>query len=520
MRKTVPGWYRLFVVLVGAGLVSCVSEKREQPTTVRVQETVRASANVAGPRVTTDGGVYKAVLAYPTGDSSTSEVVLEKSAPVEVAMGQPFDYEFKVSNVSSADLVDVVLTEKLPAGFTFVKAAPKEMSNDGKYVKWDLGLLKTKETKSVKVTGTYATQGTFEHCGKVEYDPRLCVNVVCINPALSLVKTAPAEVCICDPIPVKLVVKNTGTGRSVNTKVTDTLPDGLTTADGQKSVSFDAGTLDGGQSREFAFNAKAARTGQFTNTASAIADGGLKAQSSAPTTVRRPVLAITKKARRTPVFLGQTFDYEITVTNTGDYPSVQTVLRDEVPGGTTFRSATGGGVLSQGMVVWDLGTLEPKATRNVGVTVSADAIGKVTNTATAEGACAAKVSASATVEVAGIPAILLEVVDEEDPIAVGKNDTYLIVVTNQGSAPGTNIKIVCTLEENAQYLSSSGPTKGSQAGATVTFAPLASLAPKAKAEWKVVVKAVKAGDVRFRVQMTSDQISRPVEETEATNFYE
>ena len=33
------------------------------------------------------------------------------------------------------------------------------------------------------------------------------------------------------------------------------------------------------------------------------------------------------------------------------------------------------------------------------------------------------------------------------------------------------------------------------------------------------IKAVREGDVRMRVQMQSDQIGRPVIETEATTFY-
>ena len=36
---------------------------------------------------------------------------------------------------------------------------------------------------------------------------------------------------------------------------------------------------------------------------------------------------------------------------------------------------------------------------------------------------------------------------------------------------------------------------------------------------EVVVKAIKPGDVRFRVTMNSDQLTRDVEETEATKFY-
>ena len=105
-------------------------------------------------------------------------------------------------------------------------------------------------------------------------------------------------------------------------------------------------------------------------------------------------------------------------------------------------------------------------------------------------------------------------------VEIGNDTTYVITATNQGSMADTNIKIVCTLEENEQYVSSSGASRGRVEGNKVVFQPLASLAPKAKAQWQVVVKAVKPGDVRFMVNMNSDQLTRPVEETESTNLYE
>jgi len=46
------------------------------------------------------------------------------------------------------------------------------------------------------------------------------------------------------------------------------------------------------------------------------------------------------------------------------------------------------------------------------------------------------------------------------------------------------------------------------------------LLPKAKASWRVIAKAVKAGDVRIKVIMTTEMTTRPVEETESTHFYE
>ena len=54
----------------------------------------------------------------------------------------------------------------------------------------------------------------------------------------------------------------------------------------------------------------------------------------------------------------------------------------------------------------------------------------------------------------------------------------------------------------------------------VTFAPLARLAPQAKAEYRVIVKGTKAGDVRFKVDLISDQMTSPASETESTHIYE
>ena len=99
-------------------------------------------------------------------------------------------------------------------------------------------------------------------------------------------------------------------------------------------------------------------------------------------------------------------------------------------------------------------------------------------------------------------------------------ETYVVTVTNQGSAPATNVRITCTLEPNQEYVSSSGDSTGTARGATVTFEPFASIPPKGKATWRIVVRNVKAGDVRFKVSMMTDQLTRPVEETEATNVYE
>ena len=116
-------------------------------------------------------------------------------------------------------------------------------------------------------------------------------------------------------------------------------------------------------------------------------------------------------------------------------------------------------------------------------------------------------------------AVLLEMVDLNDPIEVGNTETYVITLTNQGSAIDNNLKVICTMEEQMEFVSAAGPTEGKAEGKIITFQPLPALAPKAKAVWRVVIKAAAPADVRFKVEATSDQLKRPVEKIESTTFY-
>ena len=123
----------------------------------------------------------------------------------------------------------------------------------------------------------------------------------------------------------------------------------------------------------------------------------------------------------------------------------------------------------------------------------------------------------------GLPAILLMVTDSEDPVPVGNTTTYLISAKNVGSAACTALKIAVELEPKAQYVSSKGVTTGALRKVkgldAVDFSPLPRLEPKTEATWRVVVKALKPGRVRFAVTMVSDQLARPVRDTETTNIY-
>ncbi len=477
-----------------------------------------SSSSTSATMPTVREGMVWSQRAYPTGDKRTSAVLIERGTPTEVSVGQNYDYVIRVTNLTSNSLENVVVADKLTDGTLDVRDASPRPDKLGNDMRWVLGNLAPRKSKEIRVSGSASAVGAIAHCADIRYDAVVCATVKVTQPKLELVKSGTQAALICDPIVYKLTVANNGTGVAKNVKIEDKLPAGMTTLGGNKVVRFDAGDLAPGQSKNYSIRAKASKTGSFSNQASATATGLTAKSGSVTTNVTAPQLTITKTGSKKS-FIGRQISYEMTIKNTGNGIAKDTVLRDPLPAGTTFVKASDGGTLTGDVVTWNFGTMKPGATRTVNLSIRAGSA-TVRNTATVRAYCAEAVSASWETKVTGIPAVLLEVVDVEDPIEVGGNVTYVISVTNQGSARDTNIRIACVMEDTMTYVSNGGATKGSLDGSRITFEPLATLAPKAKATWRLTVKAKATGDVRFTVIMNTDELKRPVQETEATNFYE
>ncbi len=486
-----------------------------RPTAGLRQTPARITAVRSKPQPASECGPYTASTTYPT----TGVIRLDKKMPKEVTLNAPFDYSIDVTNLTDMVVTHVLITEQLAEHFKFSSASPAPMEREGK-LSWHIPVLEPRQSTKIKVTGVATDAECLKHCATVTYVVPNCANVMVVQTKLRLDKTAPAEVLVCDPIPVKLKVTNTGTGTARNIKIVDPLPNGLRTADGKSTLSFNVASLGVGQSREFSANLAATKTGKYVNKATAKADAGLEAESAPVQTIVRQAALAIKKTGAKMRYLGRPVSYLIEISNTGDAVAKNIALEDTIPAGMKFVSANHLGTPQGGKVVWSLPPLAPGKTKLVEVTYSTDRAGTFSDRATVKAACVDPVSASATTLIKGVAAVLLEVIDLDDPIELGSLETYVVTVTNQGSADSTNVSIVCTLEDNVQYRSTAGPTTASVSGKTVTFAPLARLAPKAKATWRVVVKAVKSGDVRFTVAMNTDQLGRPVDETESTEMYE
>jgi uncharacterized repeat protein (TIGR01451 family) len=462
------------------------------------------------------GNPHRKMVTYLPAGKDNAAVRLTKTAPQQVMVGETFEYKLKVENRSTDTLRDAVLTANLPANMDVRSTRPKAKLA-GETATWSIDKMAAGASKTFTVSGSATKTGQMEACSDMRFTvPTACVPIEAVEPALRVMLEGPDEVLICEPLAYTATVTNTGSGPAKNVSFSSKLPDGLTVSR-KRTISRDLGTLEPGKAKRIVFEADASKTGSMDVQASAKGGNGASGSDSVKTTVRQPVLSVSVDAPKTRYVDGP-MTARITVTNDGDGEARQTALTATVPDNVRFLSASDKGSRSGDRVSWDLGTLKPDASRTVTVKMKAIGKGDAKLFASSAATCS-KASARATTAVKGIPAILLECVDTTDPVPIGQNETYEIKVTNQGSAVGTGIVITCTLPEEMDFVSATGPTKHSVKGRKVTFEPIKSLAPKKQAKFKVVTKGTKPGDLRFEVTLKSDQMTKPAGETESTHVY-
>jgi uncharacterized repeat protein (TIGR01451 family) len=357
-------------------------------------------------------------------------------------------------------------------------------------------------------------------CTRVTYVPMLCLGPETTVSGLKLTLQAPGQAMVCDGIAGKIKIENTGGDLMEDINISEALPEGLTTTEGKNSLEIRAGKLAGHETKTFDMKWKAQKAGSYIHKVRAVASNGLSISAAPVTTVvKQPVLKIAMSGPE-KVFMTRDADFKITVENTGNADSANTVVNVKMPAGMKFVSATNGGSLSGDTVAWSLGALAAPKPVSLGLTAKSLTAGPVQLVATAKGVCCQEVSAAAKIDIQGIPAVHFEVTDSEDPVRVGSLEKFHVVVTNQGSAPDTHIILKVNFEKSFDYVSSTGPTQAkAESAKEIEFASLASLAPGQKVTWEIVTKATEEGDQRSHFSLKSDTLSRSVEKVESTRVY-
>ena len=451
----------------------------------------------------------------------SAKLLVERRVPKSITPNQVYTFYLKVTNQSMYKVDHVVVVEDLPENFSYVSAQPSPTIK-GNTLTWKLGMMAPRQKETIIIKGKALRPGTIEHDGKaiIAYNLGNMTTVMdVIEAKLSMSLNHPTNAVVSDTIPVKITLSNLGTANVEDAKLVHKLPKGLTTVSGNTLISENIGTIMPNDTSTINIDLKASVSGKYSEDLVVKGKNGIQADAKLNITVGQPVFSVVAKAPRKR-FVGNKIPLYLELKNKGDGIARDTKTVLNIPQNTKFISATQGGNLTGNQVIWDIGTLEPSSSRKLSVILEGKTISSLSTTAITTAHAANTVTSNFKTEIAGIPALLISLSDVNDPVPVGGYETYNISINNQGSLAAKDVVVKCKLESAMQYVGVKGPTvKQSIENNILTLKPLANLAPGDSATWKVTVKAIKPGDVRFEVYTESKQLTRPVFENESTNFY-
>jgi hypothetical protein len=92
-------------------------------------------------------------------------------------------------------------------------------------------------------------------------------------------------------------------------------------------------------------------------------------------------------------------------------------------------------------------------------------------------------------------------------------------IINTGTEEDTGVRLACLIPNKMEFRTAQAPCRYRVEGKTLMFEPLARLAPRGDAVYRITVRGVAPGDVRFQIQVSSAHLTEPILRTESTRIY-
>lgn len=403
----------------------------------------------------------QAPVARPSSPQAVPAVAVVIVAPSVVPSGKDIDVKLRVINVSSATAYEVTAIYPLPPGARLTKAEPKPTAGDTELT-WQLGALAAGAEKDITLTlSTPSDAGDLNHAARVRFEHGRKATTKLAKPELSLRPTVPKEIQQFDVVTLRLEVINPGLMDVADVQVSQTLPDGVThaatpgqPAEANKDPQTRTWTIKRllpSEVRIIDYRVVALKTGPIQLAALATAGAGARAEAKSDVNVQAPKLElnVTGPGRRAG---HQSATYRLTVRNAGAFAMRNLTVSDRLPEGCEFVSASDGAQAFERDVQWILPQLLAGETRVLELTTRCGAGGRMCHQFAAAYR-GQRQTAEVVTEFAAAAALRLNVRGWPEAVAVGGSVKYTVTVENDGSAPGTNVRLAVTLPDAIAFVS-------------------------------------------------------------------
>ncbi len=449
----------------------------------------------------------------------TPSLTLEKIAPSEIQVGAPAKIEIRVRNVGQVTAENVMIRDEVPMGTNFVDANPQASPSADGAILWEVGNMAPGEEATVTMDVMPVSEGQVGSVATVSFQASATARSRSTKPELALEHTGPKQVLVGEAVRFAIKLSNPGTGAATQVVLEEDVPTGLAHSSGAK-LEYAVGRIEPGQTRHLELTLKAAQPGQVINTLIARADTGLLVKDSIELEVVSPKLQVGVEGP-SKRYLERQATFTVSVANPGTAPAHDVELVAQLPPGLKFVSTNNSGYYDQNRhaVIWSLQQLPAGEMGKAQFTALATDMGEQRIRAEGKAQMGLESTQDLNLVVEGIAALLFNVSDQVDPVELNGQTSYEIKVVNQGSKAATNVRIAALVPDGLQPLRGQGPTVEQIQGQRILFEPLSRLEPKQEVTFRVMVQGNAAGDHRFRVQLSSDEMSEPVIKEESTRVY-
>ncbi len=522
---------------------------------------------VAGSEPTSEDSNANTNMTLDFGFTPSIDVEITKSGTATIDAGGNITYTLTVTNNSPIAATNIVVTDDLPSGVTFIpngtngsasSASWTQQSNPSAELTATIASLAASGTQTLTVvvsTNPAATPTTLTNTASVTSDgidtdtsnnTDDAATTVTRNAVLTLTKSDGTRTTVSpgDQFTYTLTVTNTGVSTANNVTLVDLLPLGYsfvsfgsgsqgspvsTDVSGRDQISAGVTSLAVGATMvvEVVVSVDSTIAGTtIVNSATADSDDSTAVTASDTNSIVRNIdLEIEKTVNATTVGVGGQVTYTLSVTNNGAIDVTGIEVDDDLPTGFTLAStgnpsSIASNVTAQRDFIWTVGTIAAGQTSTVQVIVDvATSVtpGSFTNSATVAVdrltgfTDTVSNNNSDTVDVTVEPRFDLLITKSDGVTSVTTGDlvTYTITVNNDGPSAATNVQISDTLPAGLEFVSAT--SNSTSIGSATGQAYSATIASLADNETRTITLVA-----RVRASATGTQISNTATVT-ATN---
>lgn len=452
----------------------------------------------------------------------TPAITLQKIAPREVQVDVPATFKIIVRNVGRSPATNVVIIDPVPEGTEFQSATPQptERATDGSLV-WRIGAMAPGQTREVSVNLVPRKQGEIGSVARMTFQAAASAKSISTKPKIGLTHTGPQKVLKGTNAQFVVTIRNNGDGIARNVSIEEDVPEGFVFSNGSGNrLAYEIGALAPGQARNVTLHLRAIKSGKYVSRIKARIGKALASTHDHSVEVVAPVLKmkLTGPARR---FIEREAVYNVEVENIGSAAAKNIMMVTRLPQGMRFVSTNNRGQYNprQHAVYWSMIALAPQNKGSVELKLMPTGTGAQQIQYEARSATANTTVQSYPVVIDQLAELFFEVEDRDDPIEVNGETEYTVRVINQGTKSATQVVLNVDMPPGINATDTMGPTKGIVSGKRIAFAPLARLAPKGEAIYRIKAKGLSDGDHLIKVTLASSERPEAVAKQESTKVY-